>query len=51
MNDWWDSECNEYLKTLAGLRSLIANSSHGETVLEAVRFAHIDYNWPLNMLP
>lgn len=53
MMSWWDSECNELLKSRKGLEYLIllAGDLPGCSVEDVVRFAHIDYNWPLNMLP
>ena len=49
---WFDNECNEWLKTRKGLQALIRDNAHIKcSVYDAVRYAHIDYNWPLNMLP
>ena len=50
--NWWDEEANEILKTRNGLQTLIDDNNGliGVTVYEAVRFFHIDLNWPTNML-
>lgn len=49
--DYWDEEANEFLKTRKGLRALLAENTGNTPVVEAIRLVHMDWNWPLCLLP
>lgn len=52
MPTWFDAECNEWLKTRKGLNAMLEEAGDLPScpVEDVVRFMHIDYNWPINML-